>query len=181
MMNKAELCSAIVAAASLRGNFRLRSGETSDQYFDKFQFEAQPSLMQAIASHMRTLVPPDVEVLAGLELGGIPVVAMLSSVTGIPAAFVRKQAKAYGTCKLAEGADVAGKRVVVVEDVVTSGGQVIASTSDLRELGAEVSDVVCVIDRESGGAENLARAGLRMHALFTMPELQVAASKSPAR
>ena len=171
-MNKTELGRRLFAVSHIRGTFRLRSGRSSEEYFDKYLFEAQPMLLQAIAEHMAGLIPSDADVLAGLELGGIPVVTLLSSLTGIHARFVRKQAKNYGTGKLAEGGEVAAKRVVVVEDVVTSGGQIIASTTQLRALGAMVSDVLCVIDREAGGTEPLAAAGLRLHALFTMSELQ---------
>ena len=85
--------------------------------------------------------------------------------------FVRKEAKTYGTCKLAEGVDISGKNLLVVEDVVTSGGQVVLSTQDLRNLGARVSQAICVIDRESGGAENLATEGIELRALFRMSEL----------
>jgi orotate phosphoribosyltransferase len=100
---------------------------------------------------------------------------MLAQVTGLPAVFVRKQAKGYGTCRLAEGGEVAGRRLVVVEDVVTSGGQVIDSCAALRESGATVSRVVCVIDREAGGGASLADAGLELRALFTLSELAAAA------
>jgi orotate phosphoribosyltransferase len=111
-------------------------------------------------------------VLAGLELGGVPVATALSLRTGLPAAFVRKQAEQYGTRRLAEGADVAGGRVLVVEDVITSGGQVVPSTTELRTLGATVTDVLCVVDREEGGAAALAAIGLRLHPLFTAAELR---------
>ena len=99
---------------------------------------------------------------------------MLSQVTGLPAVFVRKEAKDYGTCRLAEGGEVAGQRLVVVEDVITSGGQVVASTEDLRTAGAQVNQVVCVIDREAGGAEALAAVGVQMTPLFTITELKSA-------
>ncbi len=171
-MDTTELGKRIFAVSHIRGAFRLRSGRISDEYFDKYLFEAQPMLLQAIAEHMAVLMPSDVEVLAGLELGGIPVATLLSQITGIPALFVRKQAKHYGTCKLAEGGEVTAKRVVVVEDVVTSGGQIIDSTTQLRALGAVVSDVLCVIDRGSGGSERLVEEGLTLHALFTMSELK---------
>lgn len=97
-------------------------------------------------------------------------------VTGLPVAFVRKAAKPYGTQRLAEGVDVQGRRVLVVEDVVTSGGQILLSTADLRERGAIVDEVLCVVDREEGGAQNLAGDGLMMTALFTAGELKAAAA-----
>jgi len=117
------------------------------------------------------LIPAGTDVLAGLELGGIPVATVLSLVTGLPASFVRKQAKAYGTAKLAEGGDIAGRRVLIVEDVITTGGQVILSTQQLREGGATVEHVLCVIDRTGGDHLALNDAGLAVHALFATTDL----------
>ena len=121
---------------------------------------------------MVPLVPADTEVLAGLELGGIPVVTALGRLTGLPCAFVRKEAKPYGTCRLAEGADITGRRVVVVEDVVTSGGQIVLSATALRELGADVRVALCVIDREQGGREALAAVGLELSSLLRAEDLR---------
>jgi orotate phosphoribosyltransferase len=116
-------------------------------------------------------LPDGVEALAGLELGGVPVATVLSQITGVPVRFVRKAAKDYGTCRIVEGGSVAGRRVVVVEDVVTSGGQVLISTNELKKLGADVSEAICVIDRESGGAAALAAAGIELRALFQISDL----------
>jgi orotate phosphoribosyltransferase len=110
-------------------------------------------------------------------MGGIPIATALSLRTGIPAAFVRKQAKAYGTARLAEGSEVAGKAVTVVEDVITTGGQVVISTNDLRDLGAHVAHVVCVIDRSPDGGAALTEAGLTMRALLTRAELDAAEAR----
>ncbi len=162
-------------AAHLTGDFLLRSGARSDTYFDKYRFEADPTLLRAIAEQLAGLVPAEVDALAGLELGGVPLAAVLSQVTGLPARFVRKEAKSYGTCQLAEGGDVEGLSLLVVEDVVTSGGQVVASCRELRERGARVATVVCVIDREAGGVEALAAEDLELRALFTQSALKKAA------
>ncbi|MEZ4865165.1 MAG: phosphoribosyltransferase family protein [Caldilineaceae bacterium] len=159
--------------AHLQGEFRLRSGAISHEYFDKYRFEADPATLRQIGLAMQELLPVDVDALAGLEMGGIPVATMLSQLTGIPARFVRKTAKPYGTCQLAEGGDVAGRTLVIIEDVVTSGGQVIESALALRGLGAVVENVLCVIDRQAGGRENLAKAGLRLRALFTQAQLEM--------
>jgi orotate phosphoribosyltransferase len=105
-------------------------------------------------------------------MGGLAIATALSMRSGIPAVFVRKKAKDYGTCKLAEGPDISGKRVLIVEDVITSGGQVIMSGEDLKNLGALTNHVVCVIDREQGGREKLREAGFELSALFTMTELK---------
>ena len=133
----------------------LRSGLTSDTYFDKYQFESDPVLLRAIAEAMAPLVPPGTEVLAGLEMGGIPIVTMLSQVTNIPAAFIRKEPKDYGTCRYAEGASLQGKRFILVEDVVSSGGALIDALSKLKADGMVPEIALCVINRQSGGAEAL--------------------------
>ena len=175
-MDRHTLAATVHARAHLTGEFLLRSGAVSHEYFDKYRFEADPALLRSLAEALVPLVPDGTEVLAGLELGGVPLAVMLSQVTGIPAAFVRKEAKAYGTRRLAEGADVDGKRVLVVEDVVTSGGQVVASTNDLRAAGAEVEYALCVIDRQAGGPDALAEAGVALRSLFTMEQLKAAAA-----
>jgi orotate phosphoribosyltransferase len=167
----AELGERIYRTAHLTGEFVLRSGMTTHEYFDKYQFEGDPVLLDAIAEAMVPLVPTDIEVLAGLEMGGIPVVTALSRHTGLPCSFVRKKAKAYGTARLAEGADIKGRRVLVVEDVVTSGGQIVLSTTELRALGADIREALCVIDREQGGRESLAAANLTLHSLLTAGDL----------
>jgi orotate phosphoribosyltransferase len=127
-----------------------------------------------------TLIPPEVDGLAGLELGGVPVVTALSAASGLPAFFVRKRAKEYGTMKLCEGGEVGGLRLLLVEDVVTTGGQIVLSAGDLRTAGARVTDALCVIDRLAGGSENLAQSGITLHALFAMDELIASGSDSPA-
>jgi orotate phosphoribosyltransferase len=175
-MDRHALAASVHARAHLTGEFLLRSGTISHEYFDKYRFEADPALLRSLVEALAPLVPDGTEVLAGLELGGVPLAVMLSQVTGIPAAFVRKQAKPYGTRRLAEGADVEGKRVLVVEDVVTSGGQVVASTQDLRAAGAEVDYALCVIDRQAGGPEALAGSGVVLRSLFTMEQLKAAAA-----
>jgi len=166
------LAARVYQRAHLTGQFRLRSGAVSQEYFDKYLFESDPVMLQEIVGEMARLLPSDAEFLAGLELGGVPVATALSQTTGIPALFVRKQPKTYGTCRLAEGGDVTGRRLVIVEDVVTSARQIVESCQRLRELGALVSIATCVIDREAGGAENLARESIELRSLLTMSELQ---------
>ena len=171
MDERSALAKDLYEAAHLTGTFTLRSGTVSDQYFDKYLFEAEPALLERIASALAPLVPAGTEALAGLELGGIPIVTALSRITGLPARFVRKEAKTYGTCRLAEGGEVEGVRLTVVEDVVTTGGQALVSCGDLRERGALVEHVLCVIDRESGGPEAFAEVGVELRPLFRMSEL----------
>jgi orotate phosphoribosyltransferase len=175
-MQRAELAKRVYDAAHLTGTFTLRSGVTSNEYFDKYRFEADPSLLHSIAVAMAPMVPLGIDALAGLEMGGIPLATMLSQVTGLPARFVRKEAKTYGTCQLAEGGELAGLKLLVVEDVVTSGGAILDAVRELRERGAVAERVVCVIDRESGGVEKLAKEDLALDALFTMSALKAAAT-----
>ena len=157
-------------ACRLTGTFTLRSGQMSTTYFDKYLFEADPELLRKVAAAAVRLIPPGTEVLAGLELGGVPVATALSLATGLPAAFVRKEAKKYGTAKLAEGAEIAGRRVLIVEDIVTTGGQVVLSARDLRERGASLVGALCVIDRSNGDHE-LAGEDLELISLFTAADL----------
>jgi orotate phosphoribosyltransferase len=110
--------------------------------------------------------------LAGLELGGVPLATMLSSVTRLPAYFVRKQPKKYGTEKVCEGGDIEGRRLLIIEDVVTTGGQMVLSAQDLRAEGAIVDHALCVIDREGGGADVAGSEGIELRALFTMRDLE---------
>jgi len=136
------LAAAINDAARLTGSFMLRSGTTSTEYFDKYRFEARPDLLAQVAAELALLVPDDTEVLAGLELGGIPIATALS-----------------------------GRRVLVVEDVVSTAGQIVSSTRDLRSLGAEITTAVCVIDRESGGWSALGEIDVDLRSLFTRSDL----------
>ena len=167
------LAADIDATCRLRGEFVLRSGQISNEYFDKYLFEAQPALLDRVAAQMVGLLPEDTELLGGLEMGGIPIAAMVSAKTGLPSLFVRKKAKEYGTKKLAEGPDVAGKRITLIEDVITTGGAVKNAALALREYGATVEVVVCAIDRSPGGPTDnpLAEVGLEIRSVLTKAEL----------
>lgn len=166
-MTRQELAKKIYEVSHLTGEFKLRSGQVSNEYFDKYRFEAQPILLREIAKQMAPLIPAGTEVLAGLEMGGIPIATALSLETGIPCVFVRKEAKEYGTCQFAEGLDIKGKKVCIIEDVVTTGGQVVLSTADIRSLGAQVSHVLCVIHRGPVFPEpKLTEVGLNLSPLF---------------
>ncbi len=166
-MTHHELAQKIYTACHLKGDFLLRSGQRSNEYFDKYRFEAQPHLLKEIANQMQKLIPPGTEALAALEMGGIPVGTALSLATGIPCVFVRKEPKEYGTCQFAEGLEIKNKKVCIIEDVITSGGQVLLSAADLRKLGAITDTVLCVIHRGGHPAEmKLQEAGLSLKPLF---------------
>ena len=165
------------ARCRLSGSFVLRSGVTATEYFDKFLFESDPVLLRRVAEGMAPLVPAGTDLLGGLELGGIPIVTALSAVTGLPALFVRKQAKAYGTKRLAEGGDARGRRVTLVEDVITTGGAVRAAAVALRADGATVTGVVCAIDRSVPGSNPLADVDVEIRAMLTRAMLDAAAAE----
>ena len=169
-----ELAAAVRQAAQLTGTFTLRSGQTATEYFDKFQLTSRPDLLDAVSDAMARIMPPDVEILAGLQLGGVPLAAALALKTRLPAVYVRPQRKTYGTCKITEGVDVAGRVVAVVADVATTGGQIVLSTDDLRAERADVRYALVVVDKESGTRESLLRAGLELRSLFTARDLEQA-------
>ncbi len=168
------LAADIDACCRLTGTFTLRSGQVASEYFDKYLFEADPALLARVVRQMVPLLPDTTELLGGLELGGVPIATVLSAQTGLPALFVRKQAKQYGTCKLAEGPDVAGRRITLIEDVITTGGAVRDATNALRAAGAVVDVVVCAIDRSPDGANPLADVGLEIRPVLTKAMLDAA-------
>jgi orotate phosphoribosyltransferase len=172
-VDRRELARKIRRSSYLTGSFRLRSGQTSSFYWDKYRFESQPELLGAIAVELQHLLPSgEFDRLAGLELGGIPLATALSLAVGKPCLFVRKKAKDYGTCNLVEGGCTKGERIVVVEDVITTAGQVVESVGQMRELGVIINDVLCVIDRQQGGREKLTAIGCELHSVFTLDELE---------
>ena len=170
----ATLAADVDACCRLTGEFTLRSGQVAPTYFDKYLFEARPALLRRVVDQMVDLVPGGTELLGGLELGGIPIVTVLSGRTDLPALFVRKKAKDYGTCKLAEGPDVDGLRVTLVEDVITTGGAVRDATRALREAGAVVETVICAIDRSPEGQNPLDDVGLEVRPVLTKAALDAA-------
>jgi len=163
----AELGRDVVAAAYLKGRFVLRSGAISDYYFDKYRLTTRPAILRRVAEALAAMVPPNVDRLAGPELGAVPLATAVSLVLDLPAVFVRKQTKGYGTESSFEGEIFPGERVVVLEDVLTTGSEAIRSATALREFGAEVVEIIGVVDREEGAAANIAAAGFSYQPLFT--------------
>ncbi len=162
----------LVTAAVLRGDFLLRSGARSSYYIDKYLFTTQPGLLARIAASLASRVPAGVQRLAGPVLGAVPLVTALSLQTGLDMLIVRvDKPKEYGTSKQIEGKLSAGERVLLVEDVVTTGGAALAAVDALREAGAEVLGALVVVDREQGGAEAFAARGVPFEALFTKSSL----------
>ena len=173
-MTDEELRLALREHALLEGDFVLRSGRRSSHYFDKYRFETRPELLEAIGTRVAMVVgdhEPAAVRLAGPELGAVALAAASSLASRLPFLIVRKEAKDYGTSNRIEGAFETGERVCLVEDVVTSGGAAVAAVEALREAGLECRTAVCVVDREEGGTDELARVGVRLRALFRAGEL----------
>lgn len=176
-MNRHVLSKELYRLCYRTGEFKLRSGQISNEYFDKYQFEARPLILKQIAQALVPLIPRETKYLAALEMGGIPVATALALETGLEMVFVRKKPKDYGTCRFAEGPEIRGQHLTLIEDVITTGGQVVMSASDLRSEGAIVSHVLAVLDRsrsDQGGVDHsrLQAAGLTLQSLFTMADLK---------
>ena len=173
-MTDAELADALRRAALLEGEFTLRSGRKSRYYLDKYLFETDPELLRALAQRFARFVTPDVQRLAGPELGGVALAAAVALETRRPFVIVRNSKKAdYGTGKLIEGRFNPGERVLVLEDVATSGGQALEAVRTLGAHRLETAAVVAVIDRLEGARENLTAANVRFEALFTTRDLGI--------
>jgi orotate phosphoribosyltransferase len=173
-MSDAELGRALADHALLHGDFLLRSGRRSPYYLDKYRFETRPDLLGPLGELLAAAVAehePDSDRLAGPELGAVALAAATSLASGLPFLIVRKEAKGYGTENRLEGAFEPGERVCLVEDVVTSGGAAVEAVEALRAVGLECGTALCVVDREEGGADALARQAVRLRALFRASEL----------
>jgi orotate phosphoribosyltransferase len=154
------------------GDFVLRSGRRTDIYLDKYRAEADPDMLLRAAKRMAADVPAGTELLAGLELGGVPIAVVLSQVTGLPTRFVRKQPKEYGTRLQVEGGEIDSRQVTVVEDVVTSGGAVVDGVEALRAAGAIVEAAVCLILRDESAIARLGEHGVELRSAFTLAEIE---------
>ena len=172
IQTKSDLARCIAEVAMLQGEFELRSGQISNRYFDKYRFEGMPSLLKPLAKAMAEFIPAETEIIAGLELGGIPLVTAISLETGLPAAFVRKQAKAYGTCQAIEGQDVSGRRVTFIEDVISTGGAVKDAYHLAISSQAEILAVICAIWRGDGVPAVQGLPHLSVLPVFTRAELE---------
>ncbi len=176
MLNREEVCQRIAQVALLRGEFTLRSGRKSKYYLDKYLFTTQPDILEALgrlfAERIKNI--PGVNRLAGTELGGIPLVSAAAIATGLPAVLIRNQKKDYGTAKQLEGAIHAGETVVLLEDIATTGGQVLEAGQLLRDVfKVHVPVIIATIDRQEGARENIEAAGFKFDALFTKSDLGI--------
>jgi len=173
-MTDGELIAAIRDVAYLEGDFVLRSGRRSPYYLDKYRFEAQPEILRELGKRIAARVDevePDATRLAGPELGAVALAVSASLASGRPFLIVRSEAKNYGTANRLEGGFEPGETVCLVEDVVTSGGAAVEAVNALREAGLRCANAVCVVDREEGGVDALARHAVRLHPLFRASDL----------
>ncbi|MBA2692818.1 MAG: orotate phosphoribosyltransferase [Rubrobacter sp.] len=166
------LAERVAEAALLEGDFILSSGERSDFYVDKYLFSTEPGLLRDLASEIAASLPEGVDRLAGVELGAVPLAAAASLASGLPYVIVRKGAKEYGTAKNVEGNLEAGEKVVLIEDVVSTGTQAVAAAEKLVEGGVEVERIVAVLDRREGGVEGLLGA-FEFRSLLKIGDLRV--------
>ncbi len=173
MMTREELAARIAEVALLKGEFTLRSGRTSHYYLDKYLFSTQPDILEALGKLFAERLGDGVNKLAGAELGGIPLVTVASLASGLPCVFIRNQKKDYGTAKQLEGKLGEGDQVALLEDVCTTGGQILEAAKVIEAQGAKISKIIGTIDREEGARENIEGAGYTFEALFTKTDLGV--------
>jgi orotate phosphoribosyltransferase len=176
-MAEDQLAIDVSAASRLTGKFKLRSGQMSEEYFDKYRFESDPKLLRRVALRMLSLIPEGTEVLAGLELGGVPIATAMSLEGGLPAVFVRKKAKAYGTSRAVEGGEVVGRKVVIIEDVITTGGAVFDAAALIGQAGGVVIAVVCAIWRGEAAPSIKGLPALPVFAALTKDELTISSNR----
>jgi orotate phosphoribosyltransferase len=172
-LTRQQLAQRIAEVALLRGEFTLRSGRKSNYYLDKYRFETQGDVLAALGQLFAQHLTPRTQRIAGAELGAVPLAAATSMISGRPCVFIRNQKKEYGTNKQVEGVLNPGEVVMIVEDVLTTGGQVIEAATMLKEMGVEVEKIVAVIDRQEGARQNIENAGFRFEALFTTADLGI--------
>jgi orotate phosphoribosyltransferase len=165
------LAQAIVDAAYLEGDFILSSGARSSYYLDKYLFETRPEILRPLARELAELMPAGIDRIAGPELGAVALATALSLETGLPFVIARRAAKEYSTTKQIEGELRPGERVVVIEDIITTGAQAIRAARLIVEAGAIVDTILAVVDREEGGAEKIEEAGFGLRSLFGRRDL----------
>jgi orotate phosphoribosyltransferase len=172
-MNRGELIKRIKETAYLEGDFILRSGKRSKYYLDKYLFETCPDILKALGEEFSKYITDDVTLIAGAELGGVALAAATAMASGKNWVIIRNSKKGYGTGKLVEGVLKTGDVVLLVEDIATTGGQVLEAAKVITEAGAKVKKIVCVIDRKQGAKENITRAGYKFESILTKDDLGI--------
>ena len=172
-MTRDELINRIKETAYLEGDFTLRSGKKSKYYLDKYLFETCPDILKALGAEFAGHLSDDVTLIAGAELGGVALAAATAMQTGKNWIIVRNTKKGYGTGKLIEGVIKKGDVVLLVEDIATTGGQVLEAAKVITEAGATVKKIVCVINRRQGAEQNITAAGYKFESIFTKDDLGI--------
>jgi orotate phosphoribosyltransferase len=172
-MTREELIKRIKETAYLEGDFTLRSGKKSKYYLDKYLFETCPDILESLGEEFSEHITDDVTLIAGAELGGVALAAVTAIASGKNWIIVRNSKKGYGTEKLVEGVLKAGDVVLLVEDIATTGGQVLEAAKVITEAGATVKKIVAVIDRKQGAAENITQAGYQFESIITKDDLGI--------
>jgi orotate phosphoribosyltransferase len=172
-MDKKELAIRIANTAILHGDFTLRSGRKSTWYIDKYLFTTKPDILRELGTLFATKIPKATTLLAGAELGGIPLVTTAAMATNLPCIFIRNQKKEYGTAQQLEGVLQPEDKVVIVEDIATTGGQVLEAAETIQSKGATIVSILAVIDRCEGARENVESAGFVFDSLFTTADLGI--------
>ncbi|HCO96402.1 MAG TPA: orotate phosphoribosyltransferase [Phycisphaerales bacterium] len=172
-MDKQQLAEKIKKVAYLEGDFILRSGKKSKYYLDKYLFETCPDILEALGAEFAGFMTDDVTLIAGAELGGVALAAATAMATGKNWVIIRNSKKGYGTGKMVEGVLKAGDVVLLVEDIATTGGQVLEAAKIITEAGATVKKIVCVIDRKQGAEENITQAGHKFESILTKNDLGI--------
>jgi orotate phosphoribosyltransferase len=172
-VTRAELIKRIKETSYLEGDFTLRSGNKSKYYLDKYLFETCPDILQALGEEFAKHITNDVTLIAGAELGGVALAAATAMQSGKNWIIVRNAKKGYGTSKMVEGVLKAGDVVLLVEDIATTGGQVLEAAKVITEAGAGIKKIVCVIDRKQGAGENVTQAGYKFESILTKDDLGI--------
>ncbi len=172
-MTKEELTRRIKETSYLEGDFVLRSGKKSKYYLDKYLFEACPDILKALGEEFARHITDDVTLIAGAELGGVALAAATAMAADKNWIIVRNSKKGYGTGKMVEGVLKAEDVVLLVEDIATTGGQVVEAAKIITEAGAKVKKIVCVIDRKQGAEENITEAGFAFDSILTKNDLGI--------
>ncbi|MFA5293559.1 MAG: orotate phosphoribosyltransferase [Phycisphaerae bacterium] len=172
-MTRQELARRVKETSYLEGDFTLRSGKKSKYYMDKYLFETQPDILKALGEEFAKYATSDVTLIAGAELGGVALAAATAMQTGKKWIIVRNSKKDYGTSKMVEGVLKADDVVLLVEDIATTGGQVLEAAKIITEAGAKVKKIVAVIDRKQGARENITAAGYEFESILTKEDLGI--------
>lgn len=164
------------------GEFKLTSGATSEYYVDVKKALCDPAALRDMAVAIADLAHMEgpFDAVAGMELGAVPLATAVSLQADLPLLMVRKGERGHGTGKRIEGMDVAGRNLLVVEDVATSGGSTVEAIQVLREAGADVSRAIVVVDRQSGATEALKQIDVTLESLVTAEGLLAARPEASA-